>query len=66
MWSLPAGNSKMAHTRQRKLRPVAGMPRSSPSCVPSRSNSAITAFSAACSVVFSLRWSGKALRVVSK
>ena len=59
----PSGsNSNTAHIRQRKLRPVGGIPRSSPRCVPTRSNSATTAFSAPCSTVFSLRWSGNAAR----
>ncbi|HEU4534843.1 MAG TPA: hypothetical protein VFS00_12020 [Polyangiaceae bacterium] len=53
---------KNAVIGQRNDLPVAGMPRSGPRCVPSRSNSTITASSAWRSERTSLRWSGNAPR----
>ena len=60
---VPASKMKKAVMRARKDRPVGGRERSGPRCVPSRSNSTITASSAWRSETSSLRWSGNALRV---
>ncbi len=56
----------IAVIRQRNDRPVGGSARNGPRCVPSRSNSTITASSAWRSAISSLRWSGNAPRVSAK